>query len=167
MPKAEHADRVRVTTDGPAHLVWRSELLAELAVLRVEGLILMKPPRGASDLPFPLVAMSAGGVCFFVEVAGYSSHRLKIEPESIGVLELEFDAERVRTARHILTPTILFLFDADRDHGRFLRLDTAPEPAPKAKTVVLSFPVANTITADSIRALAEALGKGRAVPVAG
>jgi hypothetical protein len=61
---------------------------------------------------------------------------------------------------------MLFLFDADMDPGRFLRLDTLPNPG-DAKTVVLSFPIENTITGDSIRALAAELAKERAVPVAG
>jgi hypothetical protein len=52
-------------------------------------------------------------------------------------------------------------------NGRYLRLDTLPKPAEGAKTVVLSFPVENTITGDSIRALAAELAKERAVPVAG
>jgi hypothetical protein len=51
--------------------------------------------------------------------------------------------------------------------GAFSASIPAPEPAPKATTVVLSFPIANAITADSIRALAAALEKERAVPVAG
>jgi hypothetical protein len=166
MSKAKRPDRFRVTTDGPDYLVWRSELLAELAVLRVSGLVMLKPPNGNS-LPFQLVAASQSGVCFIIETVAYSSFQLKIEPESIPVLELEAEADRVRTAQRIPTPVVMFLFDADRDHGRFLRLDTLPEPPVGAKTVVLSFPVENTITGDSIRALAAELAKERAVPVAG
>jgi hypothetical protein len=167
MSKTKCPERVRVTTDGPDHLIWRSELLAELAIMRVGELTIFKPPRGGLALPFQFVAVSSSGSCFAGEVAAYSSCLLKIEPESIAVLELEVDAERVRTARQIRTPTFMFLFDADRDHGRYLRLDTQPKPADGAKTVVLSFPVANAITADSVRALVVALEKERAVPVAG
>ena len=159
--------RFRVTTDGPAHITWRSELLAELAIMRVDELRLMKPPSGSPAPPFQLVAASDSGICFIVQIAAYSSFRLKIEPESIPVLELEVEAERVRTALRIPTPVVVFLFDGDRDHGRYLRLDTLPEPAAGAKTVVLSFPVENTITGDSIRKLAAELARERRVPVAG
>jgi len=167
MSKLKHPDRFRVTTDGPDYLVWRSELLAELAVMRVTGLTALKPPNGSSELPFQLVAASAAGVCFQIEVAAYSSYRLKIEPEALAVLELAIDAGRVRAAGDSATPVVLFLFDGDRDHGRYVRLDTLPKPAAGAKTVVLAFPVENTITGDSVRGLAAELARERRVPVAG
>ena len=130
-------------------------------------LIALKPPKRSPELPFDVVATSTTGVCFLVGVEAYSSFKLKIEPDAIPVLELEVGAKRMRSAHQSATPVVMFLFDADRGHGRFLRLDTLPEPPTGAETVVLPFPVENTITGDSIRTLAAELAKERAVPVAG
>jgi hypothetical protein len=152
----------RVTTRGPDYLEWRSAVLAKLAIVRVPELTPLEPPKNsAADLPTSYVVVAPGGLVFFVVAKGYSSFRLKIDPEQIPVLEWEAAADLVRAARESVTPVVLFLFDADRDHGRFLRLDTLPEPEAGARSVVLSFPIENTITRDSIQNLAAELGRTR------
>ena len=162
MPEAKRPSRFRVTPGGPAYLGWRGELLAELAIVRVGELVALKPQPGAG-LPFDWVVTSPSGVCFFVKVETYSSARLGIEPESIPVLEMEIEADRLRAASGSPTPVILFLFDGDRDHGRYLRLDTFPPPADGVEAIVLSFPLKNVITGDNIRALAAELARERPV----
>ena len=159
---------VRVITEGPPHLVWRTPLLTELALARIPELVEFKQTGKAPnpEVPYDFLVVVPGGRTFYVTALGYSSFQLKIEPESIPVLELEVEADRVRTAHRSPTPVVMFLFDADRDHGRYLRLDTLPELSAGAKTVLLSFPIQNTITGDSIRALVGELAKERAVPVA-
>lgn len=156
--------RFRVTTGGPDHLAYLAEVAAELAILRVPGLSPHKPPKGDSYALFDMVATSDKGVCFLVKIQSYSAFKLKIEPDLIPVLELDVDAEYIKTARRSPTPVVMFLFDGDRGHGRHLRLDTLSEPSKSAKTVVLSFPVENAITGESIHALADEIAKERLVP---
>ncbi|MCI0701174.1 MAG: hypothetical protein L0241_08830 [Planctomycetia bacterium] len=163
MSKTKQPARVRVKVGGPDYIGLLAEKLAELALMRVSELTALKPPQGKPHPLFDLVVTTDRGVCFFVEVKSYSSFQLKIEPESIPVLELEVDADQIRTARESATPVVMFLFDGDRGHGRFLRLDRLPEPEADAKTVLLSFPIENTITAESIRVLAAEIAKERLV----
>lgn len=161
MPKTTEKARCRVKTGGPEHVAILAEKLAELAILRVPSLSILAPLKDRPSDLFDFAVSSDDGVCFFVAVKSYSSFGLKIVPDPIPVLELGVKAEWVQTARHSPTPVVLFLFDGDRGHGRFLRLDTLPKPADDATTVVLSFPVENAITGDSIRALVEGLARER------
>jgi hypothetical protein len=161
MSKTKAPTRFRVTTGGADYLGVLGEKLSELAIMRVPELTALKPAAGEKPLPFDFVAITDEGVSFIVEVKTYSSFRLKIRPEVIAVLELEVEAARARAACDSPTPVVLFLFDGDRGHGRFLRLDTLPRPADDAATVVLSFPVENVITGDSIRALVEGIARER------
>jgi hypothetical protein len=171
MSNVKRADKCRVTAEGSDSAEERADKLGELTCfesgLLNPGLLTLKPIRGQSHPLFDLVMTTDAGFIFFVLVAGYSARRSKLDPESIPVLELELAAERVRAARQSPTPVVMFLFDTDRGRGRYLRLDTLPRPGDGARTVVLSFPIANAITPDSIRALADSLGKERPVPVAG
>jgi hypothetical protein len=164
MPKTTHPTRFRVTTGGPEYIALLGEKLAELAIVRVRGLSVMKSSDSKANLPFDFVAASQTGTCFLVQIAAYSSFQLEIEPGSISVLELEVKPDQIRAVRQSPTPVVVFLFDGDRTHGRYLRLDTLPEPAKSAKTVVLSFPIENTITGESIRTLADEIAKERLVP---
>jgi hypothetical protein len=158
--------RLRVTTEGPDHIESRSDALAELAIARVPELLAFKRPRGAGEaFPFDLLILADREPRFSVFVKGFSSQRSKPHPEEIGDLECEVEASLLRAARKNPHPVVLFLFDADRGHGRFLRLDARPEPPSNAKTVLLTFPIENTITADSIRKLATELEQARLVRV--
>ncbi len=166
MSKASPPTRIRVRTGVPDDREYFAEVAAELALMRAGEFSIYKPMRKSEPL-FDMAVMAGSAARFLIKIETYSAFTLKVEPEAIPVLELQAEAEYLRAARQCPTPVMMFLFDGDRGHGRYLRLDTRAEPAPSAKSVVLSFPVENTITGDSIRALAEQLAKERAVPVAG
>ena len=165
---AETPHTVLVTSEGPPHIVWRTPQLAELALARVPELAeVSNLDTAAPGVPSDFLVLTPNAVPISIVARGYSSRKCKIEPAIVPVLEWKADAKLILAATRSRDPVVMYLFYADRDHGRYLRLDTLPEPADGAKTVVLSFPVENTISGDSIRALAEELAKERAVPVAG
>lgn len=165
---AKPQDVVVVTSEGPPHITWRTPQLAELAIARVPELLEVKQPGIANPgFAYDFLVLASNTVPVYIVAKGYSSRRCRIEPDFVPVLGWKADAEFLIATAKSHDPVILFLFDADRDHGRYLRLDTLPEPPRGEETVVLSFPVENTITGDSIRALAAELAKERAVPVAG
>lgn len=155
-------DAERVSASGPAYVGWRAELLAELALARVPEFIVLK---SKDDLPFDFIVTTKDGLCFFVEVKSFSSLREEGNPKEATSLQFRADSDVVRNARRSLNPVILFLVDADRDHGRFLRLDTQPEPEDGAKSVLLNFPIENTLTALNLKSLASQLEKERQVRV--
>ena len=159
---ADKRTRLRVTTDGPGYLTSRSQSLAQLAVVRVPELLAFDRPNHAGDaFPFDLLVMEDEEARFSIVARGFATARAKIETDGIPDLECEVDANLVRQARKHPYPVVMFLFDADRDPGRFLRLDTQPEPAANAKVTLLTFPIENTITEASVRKLASELEQSR------
>ena len=157
---------VRVVPGGSEYIETIGEKFAELALTRTGEVALFNSLWRSEALPYHFVAVTTDNLCFFIEIRSYSACRSKIELEPGAILELAVRAEHIRAARRSPTPIVMLLSDADQERVHFLRLDTLPEPQKDAKSVVLSFPVENTITGDSIRALAEAIAKERAVPVA-
>jgi hypothetical protein len=156
-----------VKIGGAEYIALLAEKLADLAIARVPELSILKPGNGKPSPLFDFIVSTDSGACFLVKIASYSAFQLKIEPDPIPVLELEVETDYLRAAQRSPTPVVMFLFDGDRGHGRFLRLDTLPKPVGDAKSAGLSFPIENTITGTSIRALATELAKEREVPVAG
>jgi hypothetical protein len=154
---------VVVKTQGPDYLDWRGELLGELALVRHPDLAIHKRTSGPPpELPYDFLVTTTDGLCFYVEIKAFSSMRLGIEDqESIPELLWSVDADLVRRARESRNPVVLFLFDADGEHGRYLRLDTLPAPAPNARQVMLRFPVERTISSESLERLVAEL---QAVP---
>ena len=150
---------VEVKTTGPNYLGWRGELLAELALARVPSLVVHKRANGKpAEMPFDFLVCTEHGLCFFVIVRAFSSIRLGIEsPETLGELRWAVDAELLRRVRASQSPVVLFLFDADTDHGRFLRLDTLPEPGSEAHRLAVRLPNENTLTKDSFEKLISTL----------
>ncbi len=146
---------VELKTTGPGYLGWRGELLAELALARVPGLSVHKrPERAASELPAHFLAATSDGLCFFVIVRASSSFQMDIpDVETIGELRWPLEAETIRRARESRSPVILFLFDADTDHGRYLCLDTLPDPGPEARSVMVRLPVSATINKENLEKL--------------
>jgi hypothetical protein len=124
-PKAAH----------PAYSEWRGILLAELALARVPGLVVNK--RQSADRYDFLVATERGA-CFFIVVKAFSSMRLDAQDVDSTEWRWRIDASLVRRARESRSPYYLFVFDADTDHGRFLRLDTLPAPDGRSVTVRIS-----------------------------
>lgn len=144
--------------DAPDYVGWRGLLLAELALARVPEFLVHKEPDGQGPPPlrYDFLVATADGFCFFVTVAAFSSFRLKsCGPGSAEDIRWPLDAELVRQARRSRSPVVLFVFDADTEHGRYLRLDTLPEPTTKA--VAVPIPVANTITPASLKRLVSEL----------
>ena len=131
----------------PHYVAWRGELLARMALARIPGLIVNELPKdAATDYFYDFVVVADRGFCFFVEVKAYSSVRRKgngVADETD--LHWSVSADMIRRARRSQTPVFLFLFDADTEHGRFLRLDTLPAPKPDASHVVVDLPIAQTI----------------------
>jgi hypothetical protein len=146
---------VEVKTTGPSYLAWRGKLLAELALARVPGLTVHdRPDRAPSELPYDYLVSTEHGLCFFVTVKAFSSSRLDIRDiEVVPELRWSVDAHLVRRARESESPFLLFLFDADTDHGRYLRLDTLPGPSPGARQVTVRLPAEQMINKENIERL--------------
>jgi hypothetical protein len=136
----------------PSYVSWRGQLLTELALARLPELTVhARPERPVSDLPYDFLVVAEYGLCFFVVVRAFSSFHLGIRDVStLPELRCPVDADLVRRARASRSPCVLFLFDADTDHGRYLRLDTLPAPAPGARRLVVGFPVEQTISRENL-----------------
>jgi hypothetical protein len=142
---------VRVDGAGPSYTARNSEVLAELALARTFAFTVYRRTAGDDDLDYDFMVAAADGSRCFVKVCGFSSYHLKL-PNVVSVPELlwAINPGLVRKARRSSIPLVLFLFDADTEHGRFARLDTLPEPAANARQVLVRFPVENTITTEAL-----------------
>ncbi len=142
---------VEVKTTSLSYLGWRGELLAELALARVPGLTIEKrPARLTADFRFDFRVTTKKGAQFFVEIDAFSSFDLDIaEVETVPELKWTL----VHYARQSGTLVLLFVFDADTGHGRYLRLDTLPEPDLQARRLTVRLPLENTITRENLRKL--------------
>ena len=151
---------------GPWYVGWRADLLARFALVRMDGVQLLPDPRrdDSREVPFDYVVIAPGGVTFLLQVQGFSSrHSGPKDPAGLPVIRCLVPAKFVRWMRLSPTPVFRFLFDADGEHGRFLRLDTLPEPPaglPDGEMVPLDFPAENAITWDSIEQLLADLRAG-------
>jgi hypothetical protein len=117
----------------------RTELLVKLVLARLWDLRVLK----FSDDNDDLLVVTEQGFCFFVVSKGFSSiatgsNEIDASDELIATLEPGL-FERVRFYRN---PVVLFYFNADTDHGRYLRLDTLPD----TDVEEVRLPIANTIT---------------------
>ena len=145
------SNSTEVKTTGPEYLAWRGELLAQLALSRLEGVTVY---QRSDEQPFDFLVATNDGVCFFVEVEAFSSTNQKIDDvETIEELQWQIPMKRVRQATGSQTPVLLFLFDADSDHGRFLRLDTLPVPHKAARQQTIAFPIENVIDQKNLEAI--------------
>jgi hypothetical protein len=146
---------VEIKTTGPSYLAWRGKLLAELALARVPGLLVHERPNGApSELPYDFLVSTEHGLCFFVAVRAFSSSRLDIRDiEVVTDLRWSVGADLIRRARESESPFLLFLFDADTDHGRYLRLDTLPGPDPGVRQMTVRLPVEQVINKENLEQL--------------
>ncbi len=130
-------------------------LLAELALARIPGLIVTKAPI---DLAFDFLVATEQGVCFFVVVKAFSSSRHHLAAwRADEEWKWKLDAETVRHARESRNSFLLFVFDADTDLGRFLRLDTLPEPNPEDSIVRVRLPAENVINKENLEAIIAAI----------
>jgi hypothetical protein len=153
---------LEVAPGGPEHVGWRSRILAELALARVPELAVFKDPPGQE---YELVVATDDGLFFQVGVRGFSSLRTRAERiDIIPELRWPVPAREVRRARRNLSPVVLFLFDADGDHGRYARLDVLPAPVRGAKSVSVSFPAGNVLTREGVERLVAELRASRMQP---
>lgn len=151
-----------VKTGGPEYVGWRSELLAELALARLPELSVYRPKQDSS---YDFLVAAPSGVCFFVEVKGFSSREQGLRDiADVAELQAQTDSEDAVRARQSPTPVVLFLIDADTDHGRFLRLDTLPAFDQSSTRRILHFPREQTLDKAGIERLVAELE--RTVPAA-
>jgi hypothetical protein len=132
-------------------------LLAELALARVPGLIVNKQ-HSAGDLCYDFLVATERGACFFIEVKAFSSMRLGAKAE----WRWRIDASLVHHARESMSPFFLFVFDADTDHGRFLRLDTLPTP--DTRSVTVRIPRENTLDRKGVEGIVAELERAKPAP---
>lgn len=143
---------------SPHYLGWRGTLLAKLALARVPGLVVNE---GASDHDYDFLVATPKGACFFVAVKAFSSMRLEAEDvDTTAEWRWRIDAALIRRARESRSP--FFLFDADTDHGRSLRLDTLPAPGPEARTVMVRIPRENALGRKHLEEIVAELEAARA-----
>lgn len=150
-----------IKTTGPDYLGWRGDLLAELALARLPRLTVHKRPEGrSSSIPYDFLVETAKGFCFYVLARAFSSFQLGIaHVERVGVLHWSLYADLIYRARESRSPILLFLFDADTDHGRFLRLDTLAVPRDKTGRLTVHLPVEQTINRENLEREVAALQK--------
>jgi len=148
-----------VQTTGPEYLGWRGELLAQLALSRLEFVTVY---QGSPDQPYDFLVATSDGFCFFVEVKAFSSTKSNINHvDTIAELRWRVSTELIRRANESRSPVLLFLFDADTDHGRYLRIDTLPVSNKSAKLQTIRFPIQNVIDKQSLESLLRELQHSR------
>ncbi|MBI1831158.1 MAG: hypothetical protein HYR84_06885 [Planctomycetes bacterium] len=131
----------------PAYVGWRSELLASLSLARLPDLRVYKI---TDQEIFDKLVMTERGLCFFVITRGFSSLAARVEnADAQDKWMCPLDAATLARVRKHQSPVVFFYFNADTDHGRYLRLDTLPEAGVKE----LRFPIENTITKASLQTL--------------
>lgn len=132
----------------PSYLGWRGKLLARLALSRLPNVTITEQPKEGR---YDFSATTADNLTFLVEVKTLSSIRDGIlDIETISELRRQVPTEFLRNAKSTQCPVILFLFDADTDHGRFLRVDNLDWGTTSARFQTVRFPRANTITTQSL-----------------
>lgn len=155
---SENATTTNVRTNGPNYLGWRGELLARLALSRIPSLTVYESPE---EHGYDFLVVTEQGFCFFVEVKAFSSIRSRVKGiETIGELRWRIQKQAITRAHECQSPVVLFLFDADTDHGRFLRLDTVPNSRTTGSLQTIRLPIVNTITEESLRRLIQDLVAG-------
>jgi len=134
--------------NSPEYLGWRSALLAEAAFARLPSLDVH--PVQHDDYDF--IVATKKGICCFVVVRAFSSFRTRWRVDA-AEWKWTIDADLVCRARQSPTPYILFVFDADTDHGRFARLDLLSEPSADARSITIALPASQTIDEDTLSQL--------------
>ncbi len=145
--------------DSLAYVGYRGDLLAQLALSRLPQVDVFRPQV---DGGWDYLVATPDGVCFAVVIQAYSSTRRHMDDvAALPDLRWRLDRQIVDRARASRTPVMLFLFDADTEHGRYLRLDTLAA-ATDSRTVTVSLPLGDTIDANSLGELLADLRRGPA-----
>lgn len=145
--------RDRHSAVQPAYVGWRSELLAKLALSRIPSLAIV---HVSQDHGYDYVVTSDDGLTFCLVVRARSSLHDEIrEIHALEFVDVDLPRGLLERARTSLCPVVLFFFDADSGHGRYLRLDTLAEQQ-LAKQYV-SLPIDHTITTRSLNRMLQTL----------
>ncbi len=148
---SESKSSQEIKTGGAGYVVWRGALLAELALARAPELSVHKPKQ---DCGYDFLVATPSGTCFFVLVKAFSSKKLSIrDVQEIVDLRWRIDTKHIRRARASHTPVLVFLIDADTDHGRYLRLDTTPIRRESSQSQMIRFALKNTIDKEGVETL--------------
>jgi hypothetical protein len=136
---------------SPSYVDWRGELLTKLALARIPGLIVnQRPARPDVDPGYDFLVATEKGFCFFVQMKAFSSSRRSIGRGANQEWPWSLESSVIRRARESRSPFLLFLFDADSEEGRFLRLDTLPMPNDESSTMMIRLSKENTINKESL-----------------
>lgn len=139
-----------------AHYIgWRTELLAKLALSRLPGVTVTEQPLEGK---FDFSVMTPTGFSFLLEVKGLSSMREKIRDiETVSELRWRIQTALLKRATAMRCPVILFLLDADTEHGRYLRIDNLKPATPASQTQTIRLPLENTISTESLHRMVKEL----------
>jgi hypothetical protein len=152
------------STIDPHYIGWRGELLAKLALSRLGNVRIFEPGRPGPSSPvhdFDLVVMTPDALTFLVEVNAFSSIKRDIaNPEACEWLDFDLSISILKRAWEAQSPVVFFLFDADTEHGRFMRIEDIPFTAGKHFQRV-RFPIQNTITTASLNLLVREMRPNR------
>ena len=142
------------------YVEWRAELIAKLALTRA-GLIVQDAP---APQPFDLLVSTPGGLYFLVETAGYSSMHSRRGPRidrSNAPLRWPVDVSVLQAAAQVNLPAVLFVIDADREVGHYVRLDRLPPPNSNQRTTSVALTADRDLTPAAIAALVSELHHDR------
>jgi hypothetical protein len=139
--------KLNTVAEMPEYVRWRTDLLVGLALARLPELRVCK---FADEKPMDILVVTEQGFCFFVIPQGFSSLAAGLKNvETLDNWAFPVDSHLIVRARERRSPVVFFLFDADTDHGRYLRLDGLP----KSNVQELRFPIEHTITRTSVQKL--------------
>ena len=147
---------------GPRYVPWRGELIARLALARAGLAVQDAPP----PQPFDLLASTADGFYFLVEVDAYSSMHGEHQPvvsEPHGESRWPVHASVLRAAADVNLPVVLFVVDADREVGHYVRLDRLPPATRDQRTTSVTLAADRELSPDALAALVSELRQDWAV----
>lgn len=131
----------------PEYVGWRSEMLSSFVLMRLPEL---KVYKITDQDTFDKLVMTDNGLCFFIVTRGFSSLAAGLDHvDSDSMWTYSIDTATLKRAREHQSPVFLFYFNADTDHGRYLRLDTLADEDAKE----LHLPIENAITKASLQKL--------------
>lgn len=149
----------------PHYIGWRGEILAKLALSRLGNVTIFEPGQPGPSSPvhdFDLVVMTPDALTFLVEVKAFSSIKRGIaNPENCEWLDCDLSTTILKRAREAQSPVVFFLFDADTEHGRFMRFEDIPPNTAAKHSQRVRFPIQNTITTASLNLLVREMRPNR------
>ena len=139
----------------PQYIGWRAEMLAKLALSRV-GNLQIDEQSGGKDERYDFRVSLGESLRFNVEVKAFSSIQRGIsEIDKKPSLSWTLPLRLVAKAKLEPDPLVLFVFDADTEHGRFLRIDDIEISNSDRSSIKVHLPLKNTITTQALYRLLE------------